>query len=355
MKKVAGLLIAGSMLFSAHAVSYTDFILEAKQIDDPTPVLTENDEISSFWKSWSGLDSLYMDVYDFSTSLYEDDDCSVTLKLAASKKGLYVYASVSDNAFSDAPADNPDSWKFDAVDMFFNAEVSDTIRAKMAADPQNNTMYFSGGGGHTTASTQIAQVLGGTADPTFVRFNTGNSDLGIGSPLAPSFDTELDDLRKYGVLLDVVNSGDKKEMEWFIPWALIQADNVKLAQNDGKMAFTCGYNDLDGGDLLSFVTLRWKKEAGDPFKARPNGVNAWGDMQIPKTLLPLEIIPIVSNKFNVNNKKSVQGKVAKVEYFTLTGKKIPAAQLNNVKRTSVIERKVLTNGNVQVTKIMNAR
>jgi hypothetical protein len=345
MKKVAGLLIAGSLLFQANALDVEDKVLEAKKLSDAEIAsFAEDGAISAFWSDWASQDSTVMypeTNTDPNAGLtIEEDDCSIVFKVAAANGGLYVFASVSDNIAVD-PTPGDDAWQYDAVDMYFNARSAEAIRN---LDPDDIDRL--GFGGNTIHTTQIVLSMGGATAPTTARINSGDILAPFGGGMSQQ-DVDFESLRAAGYKFDIVTSGNVRSVEWFIPWGLILVTQDFVDANSRMIAFTGGYNDLDGAEGGPVMKLRWK-EGSDPFNTGDRGNNAWGDIKIPDGVQIESNIGVKNDLF----KKAITGKVAKTHYFTLSGKSIPAAKVTQIKGASVIERHVLTNGKI-MSRIIN--
>jgi hypothetical protein len=271
---------------------------------------TTDGQISAFWSDWATKDYVELlppdDCYPGSCNFTDETDGALTLKLAATVKGLYVYAAVQDNVWVDPST--PDACCDDSVDLYFDAMSADAI--------WNCTdclvgLYDS----KLTFTTQQFQVfMGANSVPT--TFRLAFYDDALWSWTTQEQLTFTTAKSTYGIDIEVVEvDATHKTQEWFIPWTTFgKGLQVGTALANQTYAFAGGWNDVDG-DSPTSDKLRWPN-GKDPWMGDDN---YWGDMLLPADMGAVEAMPVAQPR-RVAAARSA-GPVQS-EYYSLKGERL---------------------------------
>jgi hypothetical protein len=302
---------------------------------DPT-----DGEISEFWSAWDDGDFDYIELnneypgnsWERSTDGWNGvNDAHMIVRSAWHDNGLYLYFEVTDDQFVDevvqclgedcVPGEEDYRWANDAMDIYIDQVSTDVHEAAQNLFINYNHNRI------TVGTVQLVYQFGASAAaPEFMMIKTLDDDS---RPLQWYTFNEAE--AQWGGLVGetVVENENKKIQEWLIPWQeIIGIQRPTPGQPGDRIAFSCGYNDADGG-TNTYDALRWRS-AGDPTKRVPvpeggahKPTEPWGDIQfIEDGLDPNAIrMPHVARQLSF-------GAVKSVEYFDMQGRKIGALTAN---------------------------
>jgi hypothetical protein len=116
---------------------------------------------------------------------------------------------------------------------------------------------------------------------------------------------------------------NKKIQEWRIPWReVINIQRPTPGQPGSRIAFSCGYNDADGG-TNAYDALRWRN-AGDPTKRVPvpeggshRPVEPWGDIQFVEDEIDSISPSAARHAFTPAGARSA---IQSIEYYDMRGR-----------------------------------
>jgi len=333
---------------------------------------------SCFWLAWeiptaTRLDSAMAEGIAANTAwgpVETPADETVIVKMGWGTKGLYVLYQVIDDAWIGYVS--PIDYENDAVELFL--------------DPHSAQALYGAGTPYFTA-VDISQLTE-TYDQFQIRFG-GNEPveqfslnwwnptvIGTGCTQPPQcvfYQRNLtfpEAFTTWGMAIEIIPPrGDEtniRRQEWMIPWALYgQPPGKGSAPAEGdKLAMCFGYNDRDDGLEPSASAIRWRN-AADPYAFEVNPgtgltttIDSWGEVDFVGDLNTAANVTDtdISNLCNTGCKQPLvnamrQFKVQNTQYFTLAGQRV--SNLNTVpSRTIVLERSVLSNGTVNVKRIV---
>jgi hypothetical protein len=303
---------------------------------------TTDGQVSAFWDEWSGRDYVELlppgDCYPDKCNFTDESDASMTVKLAATTKGLYLYAGVQDNVWVDWT--DPTRHGDDSVDLYFDAMSADEI--------WNCTdclvgLYDS----KLTFTTQQFQVfMGGNTTPTTFRF--ASYDNALWSWTLQDDLTFADAKNTYGFDIEVVQvDATHKVQEWFVPWTSFGNGGVTAgtALANKLFAFAGGYNDMDG-DLTEPQCLRWPN-GKDPWIGDQN---YWGDMLLPADIGVVEPMAVHPSRHAARPYGS--SKLLRAECYTLRGRKLPAHAAGRATAAGMTVRRLLRSDGSAVASVV---
>lgn len=300
------------------------------------PVSIRDGAASAFWANWSGKDYIEMiapaDCYPDRCGFVGTDDAVITIKAAASSKGLYMLSEVRDNTWVDRAS--ADDWGADAIDFFFDAMDANAIWTCTGC---LIGLYDS----KLTYTTQQFQVwMGASAPPPGCRMAFYDDNLWSWQSLGLDWN-QLSLL--YNVDIDVITvDANRKAQEWFFPWVNFGKGLAVGAALDGmKLAFSGGYNDKDG-DNTNPDCLRWLGK--DPWIG---DVNYWGDFVLQTGIGNVEPVSVLDRGISARGNLSATRGPA--EFYTLQGQKITSGAMSHATAGAVmVKRTAGANASVRV-------
>ncbi len=363
--------------YPSSGVSPYAILFSYRLTDDLADMFNGTDgKISDFWTCWEA-DAEKYDYIELNNQYAgnswersEDgwngrEDAYMIVRSAWHESGLYMYFEVTDDQFVDqvveclgeeCVSEDPDAFKWanDAMDIYLDKNNTDAHKAA-------ENLFINYNHNRITHSTvQLAYQFGSSsAADEFLLVKTLDDNT---RPLQWLTFEQAD--AEWGGLVGetVVVNEIKKIQEWFIPWTEILDKQSPTPGSAGdRMAFTCGYNDADGG-TSTYDALRWRN-AADPTKRvpRPGGgphvpTEGWGDIQFVDDALSEDEIGVIRP---MQRNVLSSGRISSVEYFDMKGRMLGvlkantdgalknAGQISIPASNIVLERIKYTNGTTQ--------
>jgi hypothetical protein len=334
---------------------------------------------SCFWLAWelptaTRLDSAMTEGGAANTGwgpIETPDDETVIVKMAWGTAGLYVLYQVIDDAWIGYVS--PIDYENDCCELFLDPHSAQALYG--AGTPYFTAVDISQ---LTETYDQFQIRFGGNEPVEQFSLNWWNpSVVGTGCTQPPQCVLYQRNLTfpeadlTWGMKIEIIppagNETNIRRQEWMIPWALYGQPPGKAtppAESD-RLAMCYGYNDRDDGLEPSASAIRWRNASDpyttaiDPSTSLTTTVDSWGEVQFVGDLntaanvtdqqINQACIDVGCKHPLVNAMK--QFKVQNTQYFTLAGQRV--SNLNTVpSRTIVLERSVLSNGTVNVKRIV---
>jgi hypothetical protein len=304
--------------------------------------------VSSFWNApaWTSRDQIMLVPPDncmpgqcnFAGGA---SDASITIRAAATARGLYLYAAVQDNIWVDAAA--ADDLGADCVDLYFAQESAAT---SFSCPDCLIGLYES----ELTYTTQQFQVwMGGSAIPAALRFAHYDGSLWSWTTTNPTW-AEARTAR--GIEVEVVQvDATHKVQEWFLPWETYGSGIAAGTDISGqRLGFSGGYNDKDG-DNASADCLRWLGK--DPWVGK--GVtNYWGDLQLPADLGTVQSA-MAARPRRVSSRAGIaESGVCGREYYSLTGRRLALGARQHAAGAGIVVERELTAGGATSARVLGS-
>ncbi len=294
-------------------------------------------QASSFWSTWGSNDYVEMiapdDCFVDRCGFVGSDDAILTIKAAATRVGLYLLSTVTDNTWVDR-ADAED-WGADAIDFYFDKDDANTIWTCTGC---LIGLYDS----RLTYNTQQFQVWMGAAAPSAgVRMAYYDDNLWSWQTLGLDWN-QLATL--YHIEIDIVTQGlgaNQKAQEWFFPWIHFgKGLSIGTVLDGMKLGFSGGYNDKDG-DNTNPDCLRWTGK--DPWFG---DANYWGDFEIQSGVGAVEDVAVRPGHALRPAASLAQQGVS--EFYTLQGQKVPRGTFGAARDNAVVVQRSAGNASVRV-------
>jgi len=298
------------------------------------------------------------------------EDETVKLKAAWGTAGLYILYEVIDDGWIGYVS--PIDYENDAVELFLDPHSAQALYG--AGTPYFTAVDISQ---LTETYDQFQIRFGGNEPVEQFSLNWWNpSVVGTGCTQPPQCVLYQRNLTfpeadlTWGMKIEIIPPrGDEtniRRQEWMIPWGLYGSPPGKgtaPAEND-RLAMCFGYNDRDDGLEPSASAIRYRNAADpygtgtDPSTQLTTTIDSWGEFQFVGDLNTAANVQEsdISAACNTGCKQPLvnamkQFKVQNTQYFTLAGQRV--TNLNTVpSRTIVLERSVLSNGTVNVKRIV---
>jgi hypothetical protein len=314
-----------------------DAVLCVRNINDQNPPTDiRNGVAESFWTGWTGdyiemipPGSCFPDRCGFTGA----DDATLTMKAAATDKGLYLLSNVRDNTWVDRAS--ADDWGADALDFYFDGQSADEIW-------NCTTCRIGGYCVLCTYNTMQFQVWMGASAPSpgcrlayYDEMQWSWQTLGLDW-------TMLESIHKIQVDIITVD-GNNKAQEWFFPWEKVGLGALPVGTPlaNVRIAFSGGYNDKDG-DNVDPDCLRWIEK--DPWDGT---INQWGDFLLDANMGSVQEVNVAVRP-QTANRGSLTASNMPSQLYTLRGEKIANGALNRVSTGAVMVQRTGANASMRM-------
>jgi hypothetical protein len=296
-------------------------------------------QVSAFWSSWSGRDEIELlapdDCYPGRCNFTGTGDAAIIMRAAGTGRGLYLYMAVEDNVWVDRASETQIG--ADATDVFFDKMDANSIFTctDCYVGLYSTTLTFS--------SNQF-QVWMGSATPP-ATFNYQEYDDALWSWTENKLTWANAEII-YGFKAEVVTvDPTHKVQEWFYPWEKFgKGIPVGTELGNMKVAFTGGYNDMDG-DNPTNDCLRWTTK--DPWASDAQEVNYWGDLQLAADMGTVEQVLPTAVKVRPARAMPVRG-VSRTDFYSLRGRRVPAERVARMPGSGIlVKRNVFADGSAE--------
>lgn len=379
-RMIAGVLLGLAMVSASFAQVSThlydaNYTIQAYKLNAQQEAWFDNTDglMSRFWYAWV-VENLDLEKAvlnpDEHLSRGEEaigsDDVLVNFRFAYSDAGIYILMEVNDNSYVDVPADAAKPYDYDGLELFGEQRDASTLYQQ---GEQAMPCISSNEDAHqlTKQYFQLQVNFGGASlidefsmnwwDPTKIDLDPSGGACWPGTKTGDGLIAYNRDISyaaaesQYNMKIEILPAeGAWRRQEWFIPWGIWGGGSglggVPTPSN--KVAIAFGYNDMDPGQQEA-TSLRWRK--ADPYSQAGTGISydAWGDLEFGVTLqsimdaascdwescVPTPVIRDLSG-ITAHGKK-----IASVDFFTLSGKKLKAVDGKLVApRSSLILKKI---------------